>query len=307
MRPHRYTTPMTALALGALTFTGCGLLGGGQEEPAEATPTATPTEDLTSARIISVKDADTIVVDRDGATVIVDLMNLATPQARHDNPDIHCLAEESTDYLIRMLPVGSPVELTYDTALGTGARPSPTESAATEPPPTVTAGVTLPNGKLVNAEIARAGYGVATHDGASLYYDQVSQAQDEADQKQAGLYSRDMACTLPAQLKTATNNLTGAQGLDLKDPLEEATQLTGTLAGYEKNPDLPLLASIVETQSVKTQRAALTRAHESKRVAYTVAEEAEREQKAKEASASPPPSARDQGKKSASGEPSPKK
>lgn len=297
MRPHRYTTPMTALALGALTFTGCGLLGGSEDEPAETTPTASPSEDLTSARILSVEDADTIVVDRDGTTLVVNLMNVTTPQAKHDNNDMRCLAEEATDYLTRMLPVGSPVGLTYDTALGTGTTLSPAGTATTAPPVTVTAGVTLPNGKLVNAEVVRAGYGVATHDGGSLYYEQVSHAQDEADQKQAGLYSKDVECTLPAQLKTATNNLTAAQGLDLKEPLEKAPQLTGTLAGYEKNPDLPLLASIVETQSVKTQRAALTRAHESKRVAYMVAEEAERERKAKEASASPSPSTTDENKK----------
>lgn len=303
MHPRRYTT-MAALALGALACTGCGLLGDSQEGDAGATPTASPTQDLTSARIISVKDADTILVDRDGTTLVVDLINVAGPQAEHDNTDMHCLAEEATDYLTRMLPVGSPVELTYDTVLGTGTVPSSTTgSASTAPLPTVTAGVTLPNGKLANAEVVRAGYGVATQGNSLLHYEQISQAQDEADQKQLGLYSRDIACTLPTQIQRATNNLTTAQGLALKEPLEQATRLTGALAGYEKDPELRLLASIVETQSVKTQIATLTRTHESKRVAYTVAEEAERERKAQEASASP--SAIEEGKKPASDEPAP--
>lgn len=304
MHPRRYTT-MAVLALGVLACTGCGLLGDSQEDAAEATPTVSPTQDLTSARIISVKDADTIVVDRDGTTLVVDLINVAGPQVEHDNTDIHCLAEEATDYLTRMLPVGSPVELTYDTALGTGTVPSPTGSTSTAPLPTVTAGVTLPNGKLANAEVVRAGYGVATQGHSLLHYEQVSKAQDEADQKQLGLYSRDITCTLPAQIQRATNNLTTAQGLALKEPLEQATQLTGTLAGYEKDPELQLLGSIVETQSVKTQIATLTRTHESKRVAYTVAEEAERERRTQEASTSPFATATDEGKKPASDDPAP--
>lgn len=305
MRPNRYTTLTTTLVTGLLALTGCSSSTSNQATPTETTSTAaSPKGDLTSARIISVKDADTIVVDRDGTSVTIDLMNVTTPQNNHDNTDMRCLAGEATDHLARMLPPGAPVQLTYDEALGTGEPSHPTDSETTESPAPVKAGVTLSNGKLVNAEVARAGYGVATREDSTLHYNQVSQAQNEADQKQAGLYSRSIECTLPAQLDAATNRITGAQGLDLKDPLEKGTQLNGILAGYEDNPELPLLAAIVGTQSVKTQMTTLTRAHDSKKTAYTVAEEIERERKAKEAraSASPSPSKTGKNKKPAPSE-----
>lgn len=300
MSTHRYTALTTTLVISLLAFTGCGSPSKSQDKPAEPTPTATsPKGDLTSARIISVEDADTITVERDGTTVVIDLMNVITPQTDHDNADMNCLAGEATDYLNRMLPPGSPVKLTYDDALGNGAQPSSTAPASTASPAKVTAGITLSGGKLVNAEMVRAGYGVATREDSTVHYNEVLQAQNEADQKQAGLYSRDIECTLPAQLDAATNNITTAQGLDLKEPLERAVQLTGTIAGYKDNPDMPLLAAIVGTQSVKTQMTGLTRAHNSKRTAYLAAEDAERERKEKEASASPSPSRSDKNKKTA--------
>lgn len=269
MRPQRLTLP-AALAASVLALTGCGLLGNtSTESQPEAENTSTAGAETT--RVLGVLDADTVKIDRDGTTIYVDLLGLATPQAKHDNEDMHCLAPEAAEYLGRMLPIGTPVTLTYDPALGKG----PTPDGAT--PATTYAGITLPDGRLVNAEMARAGYGTADSSRSGLLAEEVTAAQAEADQNQNGLYSRNAPCTLPARLTTTLTSINEAQGLDLKDPLEAADALSTALARYENNPEFPLLASISGTHSVTVLADALTRAADSKRVAYSVAEEAERE------------------------------
>ncbi|WP_237222844.1 thermonuclease family protein [Rothia nasimurium] len=272
MRPARIFTP-AALAAGMLTLTGCGLFGSDAEPASTATPSAT--DETSVARVLRVIDADTLSLERDGTTITVNLLNLVTPQAKHDNEDMRCLATEATEYLTKLLPVGSPVTLTYDEALGAGETSQPEPSAS--PTVEVTAGVTLPDGRLLNAEMARVGFGVAVTEGSSTLYETISAAQDEADQQQAGIYSRSVDCALPSQLNSTLTSVNNAQGIGLKEPLEAADSLTRRLEEYETASDLPLLSTVAQTQSVKTLRDALVRARDSKRIVYNLAEEAERE------------------------------
>ena len=277
MRPARIFTP-AALAAGMLTLTGCGLFGSDAEPVSTATPSAT--DETSVARVLRVIDADTLSIERDGTTITVDLLGLVTPQAKHENEDMRCLAPEAADYLAKLLPVGSPVTLTYDEALGMGETSQPDPSVS--PTVTVKAGVTLPDGRLLNAEMARAGFGVAVPEGSSTLYDTISEAQDQADQQQAGIYSRTIDCTLPARLNSTLTSVNNAQGIDLKEPLEAADSLTRRLEKYETASDLPLLSTVAQTQSVKTLRDALVRARDSKRIVYNLAEEAERERRERE-------------------------
>lgn len=272
MRPARIFTP-AALVAGMLTLTGCGLFGSDAEPVSTATPSAT--DETSAARVLRVIDADTLSMERDGTTITVDLLGIVTPQAKHENEDMHCLAPEAADYLAKLLPIGSPVTLTYDEALGEGETSQPDPSVS--PTVTVKAGVTLPDGRLLNAEMARAGFGVAVLEGSSTLYDTISAAQDQADQQQAGIYSRTIDCTLPARLNSTLTSVNNAQGIDLKEPLEAVDSLTRRLEEYETASDLPLLSTVAQTQSVKTLRDALVRARDSKRIVYNLAEEAERE------------------------------
>lgn len=272
MRPARIFAPAT-LTVGMFTLTACGLSGNAAEPASTATPSATDSTSV--ARVVRVIDADTLSLERDGTTITVNLLNLVTPQAKHDNEDMRCLATEATEYLTKLLPIGSPVTLTYDEALGAGETSQPEPSAS--PTVKVTAGVTLPDGRLLNAEMARAGFGVAVTEGSSTLYETISAAQDEADQQQAGIYSRSVDCALPAQLNSTLTSVNNAQGIGLKEPLEAANSLTRRLEEYETASDLPLLSAIAQTQSVKTLRDTLLRARDSKRIVYNLAEEAERE------------------------------
>ncbi|WP_237205373.1 thermonuclease family protein [Rothia nasimurium] len=272
MRPARIFTP-AVLTAGMLILTGCGLFGSNAEPVSTATPSATDSTSV--ARVVRVIDADTLSLERDGTTITVNLLNMVTPQAMHDNEDMRCLATEATEYLTKLLPIGSPVTLTYDEALGAGETSQPEPSAS--PTVKVAAGVTLPDGRLLNAEMARAGFGVAVTEGSSTLYETISAAQDEADQQQAGIYSRSVDCALPAQLNSALTSVNNTQGIGLKEPLEAADSLTRRLEEYETASDLPLLSGVAQTQSVKTLRDTLLRARDSKRIVYNLAEEAERE------------------------------
>ncbi|MFC6353611.1 thermonuclease family protein [Rothia nasimurium] len=271
MRPARIFAPAT-LTVGMFTLTACGLFGNAAEPASTATPSAT--DETSVARVLRVIDADTLSIERDGTTITVDLLGLVTPQAKHENEDMRCLAPEAADYLAKLVPIGSPVTLTYDEALGMGETSQPDPSVS--PTITVKAAVTLPDGRMLNTEMARAGFGVAIPEGGSTLYDTISAAQDQADQ-QAGIYSRTIDCTLPARLNSTLTSINNAQGMDLKEPLEAADSLTRRLEEYETSSDLPLLSAIAQTQSVKTLRDTLLRARDSKRIVYNLAEEAERE------------------------------
>lgn len=131
--------------------------------------------------------------------------------------------------------------------------------------------------RVIDAEMARAGFGVAVPEGDSTLHDTISAAQDQADQQQAGIYSRTIDCTLPSRLNLTLTSVNNAQGIDLKEPLETADSLTRRLEEYETASDLPLLSTVAQTQSVKTLRDALVRTRDSKRIVYNLAEEAERE------------------------------
>lgn len=281
-------THLTSTALfvgGVLALTGCGLLDSSQEAAPTPAPAATGGA---NARIIGVLDGNSVRVDRDGEEVTVHLLNLTVPDPEDEDTDRACLGQEAKEHLGRLLPVGAPVTLDYDENLGDGAVEEITVGASKTVETIVArAGVTAHNGKLINAEMARAGLGSATSADSDLYLSEVESAQGEADQRQNGIFARDIDCTLPAQLEKATGELLSAEGMGLKEPLDEAAELAEKMSGYAEGGGGEILQSIAEAQSVKTQLDTLVRTVESKRAAYTLAEELEKERAEREASESP--------------------
>lgn len=123
---------------------------------------------------------DVINVEADGKEWVVSLLNLDTPQ--------DCLTGEAAAYLESVIPAGTRVELE-------NGREKYDEQGRE------LAGVFL-DGTLVNAEVARAGLGAAVVDGTDdTFYDEVQQAQKEAEEAGKGLYSADTACTVPGQVQ----------------------------------------------------------------------------------------------------------
>lgn len=134
-------------------------------------------------RAVAVKGivaGDVINVEADGKEWVVSLLNLDTPQ--------DCLTEEAAAYLESLLPAGTQVELEN------GQEKLDAQGREL-------AGVFL-DGMLVNAEVAREGLGAAVVDGTDeTFYDEVLQAQKEAEEAGKGLYSAETACTVPGQVQ----------------------------------------------------------------------------------------------------------
>lgn len=277
MRAPRRTLTATLMA-GALALSGCGLFGGDDaaETPTSTSTTTTSSEGTDAARVLRVVDSNTVEVDRYGKTVQVDLLGAITPQEFEGSDEQKCLYPEAKGHMVKLLPVGAPVILTYDPAIGTG------EETDDKAPIQVTASVTLADGSILAAEMARAGYAVPSTAVSELDQEAISAAHTEADHQQAGLYSRTVDCTIPARLDRITKDLNTAQGLDLKGPLDAARELTDKLKSYEGNADEPLLAVIAGTHSVKNQVDTLNRLGDSKKIVFDLAEEADKERRERE-------------------------
>ncbi|MCR3746941.1 thermonuclease family protein [Lentzea californiensis] len=147
----------------------------------EPDPSPAPTTSV--ERVI---DGDTVEVLTGGRLEKVRLLNIDAPETTD------CLHAEATDRLKSLLPNGSQVTLEYDVE-------------RTDRYGRLLAGVVKLDGTLVNAEVARSGLAAAITIGQNArFYPQVSSALSEAVAAGRGLHSREIACTLPAQVKVVT-------------------------------------------------------------------------------------------------------
>ncbi|MDY6051706.1 MAG: thermonuclease family protein [Rothia sp. (in: high G+C Gram-positive bacteria)] len=174
--------PLAAVTLLALTACGSGT------EPApEATTAITYTDGMT-ATVVSVKSANTFTASFDGVEKEVRLINTAAPSENGVALSNNCLVEESTSLLAEKLPEGSQVTLHFDES----------QRGATG---YVEAAV-YAGDAFINRDMARAGLVSTTFTTATdEFYGEVSQAQQEAAHEGLGLYSKDVECTIPAQIQ----------------------------------------------------------------------------------------------------------
>lgn len=147
----------------------------------------TDAEPVTVERVI---DGDTIDVRLEGETQRVRLLNVDTPETKHPQKEIECLGPEATEFLQEQLPVSQEIDLEFD-------------QERTDRYDRVLAGV-FKDGELINAEIARAGLGVAVSYGSNTrFYPEVQSAQQEAETNGAGLFDESVDCTVAAALSEA--------------------------------------------------------------------------------------------------------
>jgi micrococcal nuclease len=140
------------------------------------------------ATVTGIVDGDTIDVRYDGEEHRIRLLNVDTPETVAPGEQVECLGPEATTFLTDLLPLGAEVRLENDVELH-------------DPYDRELAGVFLGD-TLVNAEIARAGLGGAVlFEPNDRFYDDVLRAQQEAARAGAGLFSADIECTLPAQVR----------------------------------------------------------------------------------------------------------
>lgn len=219
-----------------------------------------------TAVVERVVDGDTLDVIRDGEEVRIRLLNVDTPESVDPNKPVECLGAEASAYLVRLLPEGTEVELQYD-------------EERLDRYDRELAGVVLDDA-LVNAEIARAGYGVPLLiEPNDRFYSEVQAAWAEADETDAGLFSSEPGCTLEGQVTDFEDAAGGAA--DASPPadappeaIEEARQqsaaftgeadsLMGSLAegsdlthGYSETRLVALRERVAATSRVNDEKAA---------------------------------------------------
>lgn len=146
----------------------------------------------TTATVTKVVDGDTIDVRYGGEEHRVRLLNIDTPESVDPNSPVECLGPEASDWLEQRLPVGTQVRLEHDQErLDKYDR----ELAAV-----------FVGDEFINAEIARAGLGVAMSVAPNVkFLSRVQAAQAEAQQAGRGFYANRIECTIPAQIEQLTS------------------------------------------------------------------------------------------------------
>lgn len=168
---------VAALAAGALAVGGVAVYAQPASEP----------EPVTVERVI---DGDTVDVRLEGETERIRLLNVDTPETKHPEKEIECLGPEATEFLQEQLPVGQEIKLEFD-------------EERTDRYGRVLAGI-FKDDELINAQIARAGLGVAaSFDPNTRFFSEVKSAQDEAESQGVGLFDESVDCTITALMSAA--------------------------------------------------------------------------------------------------------
>ena len=149
------------------------------------------------ASVVRVVDGDTLVASIGGTDTTVRLLNIDTPETKDPTAPAECLGAEATDYLSDLLAPGDRIELSFD-------------QVRLDPYGRTLAGVHH-DGQLVNAEIARAGFGVAVlFEPNRRFYPEVLRAQEEAAGRSVGLFAPTVDCSVAGQLESSTTEATDA-------------------------------------------------------------------------------------------------
>nr|WP_231703843.1 thermonuclease family protein [Arthrobacter sp. zg-Y179] len=134
------------------------------------------------------------------------MLNVDTPETKDPDKAVECLGPEATTFLEEALPPGSTVTLEFDVE-------------REDRYGRTLAGVYDADNRLMNAEVARHGFGIpVTYEPNAKFRPPVDEAYEEARDNQAGLFSADIECTVSAQVSA------------LEDAAEEAVS-SGTSGG----------------------------------------------------------------------------
>lgn len=163
----RLRAALPAAALSLLLLTGCTATDDG------VIPESTEGDVVT---VESISDGDTLRVTLGEVSTRVRLLNIDTPETRHPSKPVECMGPEATAALKSMISPGDTVVLRYDRRLY-------------DRYDRLLAGV-YADGVLVNAEMARLGYGEpAVFDGNDRFLPEVEAAWEEARANGVGRFS----------------------------------------------------------------------------------------------------------------------
>lgn len=144
------------------------------------------------AEVAAVVDADTVDVRSGNQVTRIRLGYIATPAPEGPGFPPACLQAEASAQLNSIIPAGTELTLTYDTDRYGRA---------------VAQAVTS-DGRLVNAELVRAGLAEPVIDASSPTVPPlVSAAAQDALTNRRGVHAADIACTVPGRVKTLTDQV----------------------------------------------------------------------------------------------------
>jgi micrococcal nuclease len=178
-----------ALVLVAVTGIGVALM-----QTTGAAPSVRAQPPPTEVEVAALVEGDTFDVRVNDVITRVRLAYVRTPPPPRPDQRPACLAADATARLASIIPAGTHLKLTYDKErFGYSAAEART-----------------PDGRLVNAEIVRAGYAhiVAADAKAPIppaVNDAVTDAAQDAAVNQRGMHSPSVACTVPGQVKIVTD------------------------------------------------------------------------------------------------------
>lgn len=189
---------VTAVVAGAVLVTGAGVAFAATRDSAQV------------ASVVRVVDGDTLDVTYGGQMHRVRLLNIDSPETVDPDEPVGCMGPEAFAFLNDRLPAGTTIELLFD-------------NERTDRYDRILAGVML-DGALVNAEVARAGFGVAVlYQPNRRFYDEVLAAEEQARQAGLGVHDETAACTLPAQIEAFSETVTAAAAAALTSPTDVAS------------------------------------------------------------------------------------
>ncbi|MFS0913480.1 thermonuclease family protein [Micrococcus luteus] len=148
----------------------------GSRSAGPAAPAAPADVEGDVVTVESISDGDTIRVTLGEVSTRVRLLNIDTPETRHPSKPVECMGPEATAALKSMISPGDTVVLRYDRRLY-------------DRYDRLLAGV-YADGVLVNAEMARLGYGEpAVFDGNDRFLPEVEAAWEQARANGVGRFS----------------------------------------------------------------------------------------------------------------------
>jgi micrococcal nuclease len=205
------------VGIGLVAIAGIGIAvvkmtGVGQTLPIVLKQAPPPSEGVVTTLI----DGETFDVRSNDQVTRIRLLNIDVPTPAAPDQPGRCLAREASAFLASTIPVGTQLKLTYD-------KDSFGQTVAA---------VSTDDGKLINAEVARAGFAeVINDDTQAPTLSTVETAAGEAASNKRGLHSPDIGCTVPGQVNTVLGMLArvpttapaGARGVELNNLANTAT------------------------------------------------------------------------------------
>ena len=207
-------TKAVGLAIAAvMALTACNA-GSASADKNAAGPASKSASD--QAVVVRVVDGDTFEASIGGEQKTVRMLNVDTPETKDPKAPVECMGPEATQALEQLLPVGSKVTLELDK--------EPLDKYGR-----TLAGVFDASGRLVNAEIARMGFGVPVlFEPNRKFYPPVVAAFEEARTSGVGLNSAEIPCLPSQQIEQAAKTIETLVAAPLA---ETATDLDESHAG----------------------------------------------------------------------------